>query len=100
MKKLSPDTVEALASLRDATGVFESALGRALEALQNDIATADEWAGERSDKWNEGDTGQAHEEWRTNLGALRDVIDTTMDAVDELQPEIADVQARMPEIVA
>jgi hypothetical protein len=98
MKRLSSETTSAIEALRDAVGPFESALQRVLEAVQADIDKAEEWAEAKSEKWAESDAGIAHDEWRTSIAALRDLIDTTMDAVDELAPELAEVQFRMPEM--
>lgn len=56
------------------------------EVLDDAASAAEEYYDERSEKWQEGDTGQAYTEWRDRLRELADAAD------EDIEPlEVADI---------
>ena len=109
MKKLKESEVDALQSaaseivsvldaideLREAT---EAEIGRLLTELiepqetargilEDAASAADEYYDERSEKWQEGDAGQAYDEWRNRLRSLADDLGEEIDP-----PTISEVE--------
>jgi len=59
----------------------------AREILDDAASAAEEYFDERSEKWQEGDAGQAYDEWKNRLRTLADDM-----AEDIEPPEIGDIE--------
>jgi chromosome segregation ATPase len=58
----------------------------AWEVLDDAANSADEYYDERSEKWQEGDVGQAYDEWRNRIRSLAD------EAAEDVEPlDVAEI---------
>lgn len=75
MKKLSKETLKAIESAVSVLAGLE-------DILQEAIDTAEEYAGERSDKWQEKQGGN-YEEFVANIQNLRDATENLKDELEQ-----------------
>jgi hypothetical protein len=81
MKKLPKATIKLI---EEKCGELRGA-GQALaEALQEAHDDAQEYFDDRSENWQEGERGEAYQEWIDSLDALRDTAEGIADIADEL----------------
>jgi hypothetical protein len=67
----------------------------AWEVLDDAATSAEDYYDERSDKWREGDTGQAYDEWKNRL---RELADNAAESIEPLEVAELDRPAWSEEI--
>lgn len=63
---------------------IDEAKSSAMDIMENSANDAEEYHGDKSEKWQEGERGQAYYEW---MGRLREISDAMQDAID--LPEVS-----------
>jgi hypothetical protein len=95
---ISSDVVELFAKLEEARTGFEAAAESILDEIrelqseargimEDEANSAAEYYDEKSEKWQEGDRGQAYCEWKDRLQSLADDLDGDMEALEVTMPE-------------
>jgi len=74
------DIEEAWSKVDDAQNVYNAALSEAQEWVNDISAQIDDYIGERTDKWREGEKGEAYNNWKSEY-------DTTLAESDLSQPD-------------
>ena len=71
---------DAWSKVDDAQNVYNAALSEAQEWVNDISAQIDDYIGERTDKWREGEKGEAYNNWKSEY-------DTTLAESDLSQPD-------------
>lgn len=80
---------DLLTPLREALSAYNEAVADYNEILDGVIGEISDYTADRSDKWREGERGQAYEAWKANLEELK----------IEQVGEIDDIAIEMPDVV-
>jgi hypothetical protein len=81
---------EFVAEMDDLKRQISEAAKSAWEILDDAASAAEEYYDEKSEKWQDGDRGQAYDEWKNNLRLIADAIAEDVEAPEVTLPDMPD----------
>lgn len=90
------EVAASLARLEELREQADALRDEAFQHIDDAACAADDYHGERSEKWQEGEKGRAYSDWKDRLESLRDGLDSLpeIEPIDIVRPDfIGDLEA-------